>query len=106
LTITSDSSTNPTLHVPLSGTGHAQAYQFSLTWDAPQGSSHPIVGYKIYRSTSGNAQYQLLNPSVIAQTNFTDSAVQSGMTYQYYVTAVDSSGAQSSPSNITEVTIP
>ena len=104
LTVTSDSSTNPTLNVPLSGTG--QAHQFNLTWDAPQGSSLPIVGYKIYRSTSGNAQYQLLNPSVIAQTSFTDSSVQSGMTYQYYVTAVDSSGAQSSPSNIAEVEIP
>jgi hypothetical protein len=108
LTVTSDSSTNPTLNVPLSGTGQAQgqAHQSNLTWDAPQGSSHPIVGYKIYRSTSGNAQYQLLNPSVIAQTNFTDSSVQSGMTYQYYVVAVDSSGAQSSPSNTAEVAIP
>ena len=104
LTITSDSATNPTLQVPLSGTG--QAYQITLTWDAPKGSSEPITGYEIYRSTSGSAQYQLLNPSIDAQTNFTDSSVQPGITYQYYVTAVNSSGVKSSPSNLTEVAIP
>jgi Abnormal spindle-like microcephaly-assoc'd, ASPM-SPD-2-Hydin/Fibronectin type III domain len=108
LTVTSNSLTNATMYIALSGTGQAQAqaYAVNLAWDAPEGSSNPIVGYEVYRSTSGSAQYQLLNSSVDAQTNFTDSNVQPGVTYQYYVTAVASSGAQSSPSNITEVTIP
>jgi hypothetical protein len=104
LTITSNSSTNPTLHVPLSGTG--QAYQISLTWDAPTGASNPIAGYEIYRSTSSSGQYQLLNPSLDTQTSFTDSMVQPGVTYLYYVTTVNAAGAKSSPSNITELAIP
>ena len=95
-----------TLHPAVAGQAQAQAHQVNLTWDAAKGSSDLIVGYEIYRSTSGNAQYQLLNLSVGAQTNFTDSNVQSGVTYWYYVIAVDSSGAQSPPSNINEVSIP
>ncbi|MGO9516628.1 MAG: choice-of-anchor D domain-containing protein [Candidatus Korobacteraceae bacterium] len=109
LTIDSNSQANSTLQVALSGIGAAQAvsasYQVSLTWNAPTGSSDPVVGYDVYRS-SGNAQYQLLNPSVDAQTSFADSDVQSGLTYQYYVTAVDTQGVQSVPSNMAEVTIP
>jgi large repetitive protein len=84
----------------------AQAHQVTLTWDASTGSGEPITGYEIYRSTSGSAQYQLLNVSVDAQTTFTDTNVQSGMTYLYYVTAVDASGVQSAPSNIIAVAIP
>jgi fibronectin type 3 domain-containing protein len=42
----------------------------------------------------------------VGQTTFTDANVQSGQTYLYYVTSVDSSGAESSPSNSTTVTIP
>lgn len=110
LTLTTNSLTDPTVQIALTGAGtnqaQNQAYQVNLTWGAPSGSSDPIVGYEIYRSASGNTQYQLLNPSVDAQTSFIDSSVQSGSTYQYYVTTVDSSGAQSVPSNLAEVTIP
>jgi hypothetical protein len=108
LMVSSNSLPDPVLQVALSAAGKAQTgnYLVSLTWAAPSGSSNAIAGYQVYRSTADNAQYQLLNPSIDAQTIFTDSDVLSGTTYQYYVTTVDMAGAQSVPSNIAQVTVP
>lgn len=110
LTLTTNSLTDPTVLISLAGAGENQAqnqpYHVSLTWNAPIESNDPIAGFEVYRSSSGNTQYQLLTPSIDAQPNFMDSNVQSGMTYQYYVTTVDSLGVQSVPSNQAEVTIP
>jgi hypothetical protein len=104
LTFMSNSSTGGTTVVGLSGTG--QSYQVDLTWDAPGSSTDPVSGYHVYRATQGSSSYQLLNSSVDVQTNYTDSTGQSGAAYEYYVTTVDSAGAESGPSNTTSVTIP
>ena len=77
-----------------------------LSWDAPSDSPVPIAGYNIYRSTGGSSAYQLLNSSVDTETTYVDNTVQSGLTYDYYVESVDSSGVQSAPSNQVSVTIP
>jgi fibronectin type 3 domain-containing protein len=108
LTIQSNSTTNATSVISLSGTGQnpiSAAHQVDLSWNAPSNSPVPIVGYNIYRSTGGSA-YQLLNSSVDTQTTYVDSAVQSGSTYDYIVESVDSSGVESVPSNEVTVTIP
>jgi fibronectin type 3 domain-containing protein len=64
------------------------------------------VGYYIYRSIGGSAAYQLLNSTVDAQTTYVDSTVQAGVTYDYIVESVDSSGAESVPSNEVAAVIP
>lgn len=104
LTIISNSSSNGTALVNLSGTG--VSHEVDLSWDAPSKSAEPVAGYHIYRSASGNAAYQLLNSSVDSQTTYMDTTVQSGLTYDYVVKSVGSSGTESSPSNTTSVTIP
>jgi fibronectin type 3 domain-containing protein len=48
----------------------------------------------------------MLNSAVNLASTYTDSTVQDGQTYAYYVTSVDSSGIESTPSNIFNVTIP
>lgn len=110
LTLTTNSVTTPTLQIDLTGAGGAAAtqsqYQVGLTWSAPSQGTNSIAGYDVYRSTSGTALYELLNGTITAQTSFTDADVQSGATYQYYVTTVNPQGVQSPPSNIAEVTIP
>jgi hypothetical protein len=106
LTITSNSSTNPTATVSLSGTGTAaEQHQVDLSWSAPSNSPVPVSGYNILRSTGGGA-YQVLNSSVDTKTAYVDSTVQSGMTYSYEVESIDSAGVTSSPSNEVTVTIP
>ena len=109
LTIQSNSSTNATSVISLSGTGEnatSAAHQVDLSWNAPSSSPVPIVGYNIYRSTGSSSAYQLLNSSVDTQTTYVDSAVQSGSTYDYIVESVDSSGVESVPSNEVTATIP
>jgi hypothetical protein len=106
LTIQSNSSTNGTAVISLSGTGESVQHEVNLSWDAPSSSPVPIVGYNIYRSTGGSAAYQLLNSSVDTQTTYVDSTVQAGLTYDYIVESVDSSGVESVPSNEATATIP
>jgi fibronectin type 3 domain-containing protein len=104
LTIQSNSSTNSTAVVSLNGSG--VAHHVNLSWEAPGDSAAPIVSYKIYRLTSGGSAYQLLSSSVGSATTYVDSAVQTGATYDYIVTSLDSSGIESAPSNDVSATIP
>ena len=103
LTVGSNSSANPTMTVSLSGTG--DPHQVDLSWLAPTGSTTPITGYNVYRSTGGTGSFALVN-SVGTQTAYTDLNVQSGQSYDYYVTSVDSSSMESLPSNTTAISVP
>lgn len=106
VTISSTSSTNPTATVTLSGTGVAPSYQVNLAWNAPSSSPDPVAGYHVYRAPSGTGSYQLLNSTLNNQTTYADSNVQNGLTYDYCVKSVDSSGVESLPSNTATVVIP
>jgi fibronectin type 3 domain-containing protein len=107
LTISSNSSTNPTLSIPLSGTATTSvSYQVDLTWQAPGSSTDPVAGYHVYRAPSGTTSYTLMNSTLLTQTSYVDGTVTSGTTYDYEVKSVDSSGVESSPSNIITVNIP
>jgi fibronectin type 3 domain-containing protein len=105
LTINSTSSTNGTAVIALNGTGTAAALAVDLSWDAPGSSEVPIAGYNIYRATSGTSTFQLLNSSVDANTAYVDTTAQSGVSYDYYVESVSTSGMESVPSNIFSVTV-
>ena len=77
--------------------------QVALGWT---GSSSPgIAGYNAYRSTNSNGPYTKLNSSLISTTNYNDQMVQSGNTYYYVTTAVDSQGVESSYSNQAVATV-
>lgn len=104
LSIQSSSSTNGTAVVSLSGAGIP--HQVALSWDSPGSSTVPIASYNTYRLTAGGSAYQLLNSSVGPQTTYVDKAVKSGVTYDYIVTSVDSTGVESVPSNAVTATIP
>ena len=100
--IVSNSSTNPTSVISLSGTG--EVHEVSLSWQAPICPKDPAVGYHVYRATGGGTGYQLLNS--LAQLTYVDTTAVSGQSYNYVVKAVDASGVESVPSNTTSVTIP
>jgi hypothetical protein len=104
LSVRSNSSTNAVVVVSLTGTGVPD--QVTLSWEAPANPVVSIVGYNSYRSTGGGSTYQLLNSSPNPQTTYVDSTVQTGVTYDYVVTSVDSSGLESAPSNKVAATIP
>jgi len=106
VTLVSNAASGGTKTIALSGTGQATSYSVDLNWSAPGSSSDPVAGYKIFRSSDGGSTYQLLNSSPDANTTYTDSTVQSGGSYQYYVESVDAQGNASSPSNSWSATIP
>ncbi|MDR3412276.1 MAG: choice-of-anchor D domain-containing protein [Formivibrio sp.] len=106
LTITSNSLSNETSIVSLTGTGVSVSYSVDLSWDAPVDSPDPVAGYNIYRLPSGSSTFQLLNSSVETQTAYVDSKVQNGLSYDYIVTSVDYFGVESVPAGPITLTIP
>ncbi len=106
LTIQSNSSTNGTVMVGLSGAGESASHNVTLTWNAPSRSADPVAGYNVYRSDGGKSAYRLLNSSVNTQTTYVDNNVQSSLTYDYIVKSVDPSGVESTASNEATATIP
>jgi hypothetical protein len=89
--------------VALSGTG--VSYAVNLSWSAPTSSTDPIAGYNVYRALSGTTSFQRLNGTIDTLTTFTDSSVQAGATYNYYVASVDAQGVESVPSNTFSATV-
>ena len=68
-----------------------------------------VVGYRVYRTTNPNQakpEWQLLTPEILTTNTFQDSKIESGITYYYYLTAIDSTGNISEPSEIVSETAP
>jgi len=102
ISIVSNASGSPTT-VSLLGTGVIQ-HSAGLTWNATVST---VSGYRVYRSTvSGGAYAMISSSSLVASLSYTDSTVQSGATYYYVTTAVDSSGNESIFSNEVKAVIP
>jgi len=90
--------------VSLSGTGVAPVqHSVALAWNA---STSTVSGYNVYRSTVSGSGYVKINSSLVTVLNYTDSTVQSGTTYFYVTTAVDSTGKESVYSNEVSAPIP
>ena len=68
-----------------------------------------IAGYKIYRSTDSNkpkAEWELLTPQLLTTNTFQDNRVESRKKYYYYLTATDTAGNVSEPSETVSETAP
>lgn len=75
----------------------------TLTWGA---STSSVSGYNVYRSTVSGGPYTKINTVLEAATDYVDNTVQSGTTYFYVVTSVNSSGVESAYSNQATAGIP
>jgi hypothetical protein len=103
VTVTSNATNSPT-KVTLSGTGLAAVvHSASLSWVA---STSPVTGYNCYSSTVPGGPYVKLNTLPIAATSYTDLTVQTGKTYYYVVTSVNSNNVESAFSTQVSATIP
>lgn len=87
-----------------SGTGTTSAHTVALSWNP---STSTVAGYNVYRGTQSGGPYSTkLNSALIANTSYTDANVQSGATYYYVATAVDSNNVESAFSNEATAAIP
>ena len=103
ITFDSDATNSPTTET-LTGSGtQASQRSVALSWDP---STSQVIGYNVYRRTGSSGSYTKLNSSVNATTSYTDTSVQSGQTYDYVTTAVDSSNVESAYSNQATAAIP
>lgn len=84
----------------VSGTAHSVA----LTWGGS--GSTGVTGYYLYRSTSSSSGYARLTASPLSGLQYTDGTVQSSTTYYYEVSAVSSSGIESTRSAPVSAAIP
>jgi len=88
--------------ITLTGAGVAN-HQVNLSWTA---STSAVVGYLVYRiGLSPGGLVERLNSVSIPGTSFTDT-VQGNQFLYYFVTAVDSNGAESVNSNLAPVSVP
>jgi hypothetical protein len=104
----------------ITGTGGCNVLMVQRVVDAtlPGGTCHPtilnwtastsqnVAGYNVYRSTTSGGTYTKLNTALITGTTFTDGSCQSGQTYYYAATSVDTSGNESAYSTPVPATIP
>jgi hypothetical protein len=103
VTVTSTATGSPKT-IALSGTGvQATTHSVTLNWVA---STSTVSGYNVYRSTSNGSGYSKINSGLVDAVTYTDTTVQSGTTYYYVTTAVDSSGDESADSNQATAVVP
>ena len=75
----------------------------SLSW-TPSTSS--VAGYNVYRGSAAAGPFTKINSTVDTSTVYTDNSVNSGQTYYYATTSVDSSGVESKYSNVAQAIVP
>ena len=103
VTVTSTATNSPSV-ITLSGAGVAAlAHSVLLSW-AP--STSTVIGYNSYSSSVSGGPYAKLNTLPVATTSYADNTVQSGKTYYYVVTAVDSNNLESAFSNEISAIVP
>ena len=101
--ITSNADDSPTV-VALRGKGVSSGHSVGLSWDA-SGSSG-VIGYNVYRVALPSAKYLRLSHAPVSGLAFTDGTVETGKTYSYVVTAVNSDGEESLYSQPVTATVP
>lgn len=75
----------------------------------PANPERDVAGYNIYRSTDPELpkeRWVKLNDAPLTRTTFQDEAIESGKKYFYYLTAVDTAGNTSAPSEVVSDTVP
>lgn len=102
LSVVSNATNSPAI-ASLSADGVKQS-SVTLTWAAS--TSGGVIGYNVYRGTTSGGPYAKVNPSLDANTAYTDGTVDTGQTYYYVTTAVNSEGIESAYSNQATAAIP
>jgi hypothetical protein len=103
---------NYTISITGSGGGTQKTTQLTLTVTAQvllnwnPSPSNDVVGYNVKRSTTSGSGYTRINTDLIPGTSYLDDTAQSGQTYYYVATAVDSRGRESTPSNEASAEVP
>jgi fibronectin type 3 domain-containing protein len=80
----------------------ANPHSVTLSWKP---SKSPVAGYNVYRVLPPGGPIKV-SSGIVTETQFTDRTVEAGTTYFYFVTAVDSKGIESRPSERLSIAVP
>ncbi|HEX8493299.1 MAG TPA: hypothetical protein VF658_10695 [Pyrinomonadaceae bacterium] len=81
----------------------------SISLFFPANPERDVAGYNVYRSTDPELpkdRWTKLTNTLLTRTTFQDETVESGQKYYYYLTAVDTAGNTSAPSEVVNDTVP
>ena len=84
------------------GSGAAWTAQVTLAWDPNREAD--LAGYRLYRGRSSGVFDRTVDVGNV--TTFTDGDLQTEVAYYYVVTAYNTAGLESDPSNVLELTMP
>jgi Abnormal spindle-like microcephaly-assoc'd, ASPM-SPD-2-Hydin/Immunoglobulin I-set domain len=103
ITVSSNATNSPS-NIALSGTGVAAVtHTVTLSWGA---TASGVTGFNTYSSTVSGGPYAKLTSAPLTNPSYTDTSVQSGRTYYYVVTAVNSSSQESAYSSEVTAIVP
>lgn len=101
--IQSSDTTAPAAPTNLAVTGVTSA-SITLGWDAHPDTDGDLYAFRVYRGPVGGPYAQIAQLNNPSATSYVDTNVTAGQTYEYYVTAVDTSLNESGASNTVEAT--
>lgn len=104
VSVASNASNSP-VSISLSATAAQPSHSVTLSW-TENNSGVTVIGYNVYRGTLSGGPYAKLDSSLLATQSYSDAGVQSGQTYYYVVTAVDSQNVESAYSGQVSAAIP
>ncbi|RKP44493.1 hypothetical protein D7Z26_26650 [Cohnella endophytica] len=85
--------TDKALSAPNTPTGLQASASGTASIDLSWTASNDATGYNVYRSTTQNGTYMLLNTTApVTGTSYSDTGLSAGTTYYYKVTSVNSEG--------------
>ncbi len=100
----SSNATNSPASISLSGTGvTAVTHSVQLSW-LPATSG--VTGFNTYSSTVSGGPYTKMSSTASSNPSYTDNSVQTGRTYYYVVTAMNSSNQESGYSSEVTAIVP
>jgi hypothetical protein len=100
----SSNATNSPASISLSGTGvTAVTHSVQLSWS---GAVSEVTGFNTYSSTVSGGPYVKMTSTPVSAPSYTDNSVQTGRTYYYVVTAMNSSNQESGYSSEVTAIVP
>jgi len=103
VSVSSNASNSPAM-IGLTGTGVTPiVHSVSLSWSD---GDTTVTGYNAYVASVSGGPYLRMTSSPVAGTSYVDSSVQSGRTYYYVVTALDSTNQESTYSSEIAAIVP
>lgn len=104
MTITTGSDTTaPAAPANLAVNGVTSA-SITLGWDAHPNTDGDLYAFRVYRGPVGGPFAQIAQIANTGATSYVDTSVTAGATYEYYVTAIDTSVNESAASNTVQAT--